>query len=44
MKVVCEDNSLNLKGVNCEKLLYNNFTIERFWNTYSNIYESIIKN
>ncbi|MEG0773181.1 glycosyltransferase [Clostridium sp.] len=44
MKIAYEDHNINLKGVNCEKLLYNNFTIEKFWNTYSNIYESIIKN
>jgi glycosyltransferase involved in cell wall biosynthesis len=44
MKSSYEDKDIKLKGSNCEKLLYDNFTIEDFWKNYKNIYESIVRN
>ncbi len=44
MKSVFLDSNIMEKGNNIEKLLYNKFTLDRFWKTYHNIYENIIKN
>jgi glycosyltransferase involved in cell wall biosynthesis len=44
MKSVFLDSNIMEKGNSIEKLLYNKFTLDRFWKTYHNIYENIIKN
>ncbi|MFT5873322.1 MAG: glycosyltransferase involved in cell wall biosynthesis [Clostridium sp.] len=38
-----DKSNLNVKGENLYKIIVNNFTIENFWENYSEIYKSILK-
>lgn len=44
MKKAYEDNNIKLKGINSERLLSSNFTIDKFWKNYFKIYGEIINN